>query len=407
MPLDARSTAIRGACPGVAAPMEAADGFLARLRLPGGAIEPSGARAVAEVAERLGNGAVELTSRANIQIRGLGPTGIGRAGERLAGVGGAGPDPAGDLHRDVVASPLTGHDPDELIDLSLRTRQAADLLGDATLSGLPPKFGVVLDSGGSAPVRHVPADICFGAVRTDGGPQGRGPVMMQIELGRALDGGDPAGACIAAGDMLPVLLAAARLCAEHGTRMADLVARFGRADLIAIVAEGMEVVWGNPENRPVRAVPPTPVAPLGVLAHRNAGRVNVGAAPLLGRPSPDMLRTVADLADATSALIRLTPWRGLVLLGVAEEWAGRARGELTGAGFSADPADPAHLVSACAGLPGCSSARADTLGAARALLHGPSPIVSRIHLSGCEKRCGANAGEVMVADDRGSFRSSP
>lgn len=405
--------------------MKAADGFLARLRLPGGAIAPSEMRTVADVAERFGNGVVELTSRANLQIRGLDLTGIDTVADRLTGIGGIGSGPSGVTHRDVVAAPLTGHDPDELIDLSLPTWQAADLLSGAGLSGLPPKFSVVLDSGGSAPVRHVAADICFGAIRTLGGPArdggdgggagGRGPrkggqVMLQIELGRSLDASEPTGgpiACVTGSDMPGVIVAAARLCSDSKERMADLVERAGRAELIATLAEGVHVHWRHRPPIASATGAPAPVAPLGVLAHRNAGRVNVGAAPLLGRPSPDMLRSMADLADATSSLIRLTPWRGVILLGVAEERADQVVGGLTQAGFSADPADPAHLVSACAGLPGCSSARADTLGAARALLHGSSPILSRVHLSGCEKRCGANADEVMVADDRGSFRRAP
>jgi len=111
---------------------------------------------------------------------------------------------------------------------------------------------------------------------------------------------------------------------------------------------------------------------------------------------------VADAADA-AATVRLTPWRGLVLLGVAQADSERVVEQLTGTGLSADPADPAHLVSACAGLPGCGSSRADTLGAARDLLDGPTPITTRVHLSGCEKRCGANAAVVLVADEHGNF----
>ena len=143
------------------------------------------------------------------------------------------------------------------------------------------------------------------------------------------------------------------------------------------------------------------VAPVGVMT-AGADRVTVGAAPLLGRSSPEMLRAVADVADA-AATVRLTPWRGLVLLGVAVADSERVVEQLTGAGLSADPSDPAHLVSACAGLPGCGSSRADTLGAARDLLDGPTLITSRVHLSGCEKRCGANAEVVLVADQHGHF----
>jgi precorrin-3B synthase len=371
--------------------MEAADGLLVRLRLPGGSISPPGLRTVAGVAEEFGNGGVELTSRANLQIRGLDAADIGVIAERLVEGGLADPDADGDLRRDLVVSPLTGYDPTALIDFRRATGEIADLLAGADdLAGLPPKFGVVLDDGGTAPVRRTPADLCFGAQRA-----GNGEVIMQLELGRALDSAEPSAACIPVAGVPGVVMAAARLCANHGDRIDELIERQGRASLLTQLTTGTEV------RRQTAPDPRPEVAPIGVLAN-DADRVAVGAAPLLGRSSPAMLRAVADAADA-AATVRLTPWRGLVLLGVARADAERVVEQLTLAGLSADPSDPAHLVSACAGRPGCQSSRADTLGAARDLLDGSTPITSRIHLSGCEKRCGANADVVLVADEHGRF----
>jgi precorrin-3B synthase len=372
--------------------MEAADGLLVRVRLPGGSIAPSGLRTVAGVAEELGNRVVELTSRANLQIRGLEAEDIGGVAERLVRGELADADADADLRRDVVVSPLTGHDPTALIDLRRATGEIAELLAGADdLGGLPPKFGVVFDDGGTAPVRQVAADLGFGAIRA-----GDGDVMVQLELGRALDDAGLSVACIPVLEVPGVVMAGARLCAADGDRMDKLIERHGRAYLLATLTDGTAVrMEETPDPRPT-------VAPIGVLA-AGGDRVNVGVAPLLGRSTPEMLRAVADVADVADATIRITPWRGLVLLGVAVADSERVVEQLTGAGLSADPSDPAHLVSACAGLPGCSSSRADTLGAARDLLAGPTPITARVHLSGCEKRCGANAEVVLVADEHGSF----
>jgi precorrin-3B synthase len=58
-------------CPGLLRLAEAADGYLARVRLPGGLIGAGPMRVLARLASELGDGRVELTSRGNVQLRGL------------------------------------------------------------------------------------------------------------------------------------------------------------------------------------------------------------------------------------------------------------------------------------------------------------------------------------------------
>ncbi|MPY95097.1 MAG: precorrin-3B synthase [Acidimicrobiia bacterium] len=373
--------------------MDAADGMLMRVRLPGGAITPAGIQTVADVAERFGSGTVEFTSRANLQIRGLAQAAVPTAAAHLVRHGLADADPARDARRDVVGPPLAGHDPTELADVGAAVADVARLLAAAPgLDGLPPKFCVVLDGGGVASVRGVPADVALGAVRTV-----EGDIVVQLELGRPLDEGDGSVACIPVGDIKLVVVAAARRCAQEGERMATLATQVGRADLLGSLTTGIEI------RRAPAPRPRVTDAPMGVVAHARADQVNLGAAPLLGRTSPAALRSVAALVEDTNARVRCTPWRGIVVLGIAGTDQATAIAALARVGFSSDPTDPAHLVSACVGLPGCASSRADTGRAARALLDAPGPLNGRIHLSGCEKRCGANAERVVVAADDGTF----
>ena len=62
---------IQGWCPGALRPMASGDGLVLRVRAPNGRLEPDQARRIAELARRHGNGLIDLTSRANLQLRGL------------------------------------------------------------------------------------------------------------------------------------------------------------------------------------------------------------------------------------------------------------------------------------------------------------------------------------------------
>ena len=67
----ATSHAAADRCPGVLRLIEAADGYLARVRLPGGFVTGGQLRVLARLAGELGDGRVELTSRGNVQLRAL------------------------------------------------------------------------------------------------------------------------------------------------------------------------------------------------------------------------------------------------------------------------------------------------------------------------------------------------
>jgi precorrin-3B synthase len=97
------------ACPGVLRLTEAADGALARVRLPGGFLTARGATALASAAAELGDGRLELTSRGNVQLRGLALDAGTDLGERLYEAG-LWPSQSHERVRNIVASPLAGLD---------------------------------------------------------------------------------------------------------------------------------------------------------------------------------------------------------------------------------------------------------------------------------------------------------
>jgi precorrin-3B synthase len=298
------------------------------------------------------------------------------AAAALVDAGLALPDPALDARRAVVASPLTGHDPVEVTPAGdLADALVAALVAARLPGALPPKFGVVVDTGGAIPVAPVPADVLLAAARRhDGGVAWTavaGP-SPRVEIG-----------VVAETDLVTFVGDLARRCAASGARAGEL--------------PGLD---GHPADGPP---PAPPVA--GVLRHLDPARANVIGAPPLGRLTPAQLRGVAAAARHGLGL-RLTPAGSVALVGVSRAALGDVRRRLAEAGCSTDPADPWLGVSACVGTDGCPAALADTHAAARQRVAERSTTGARhpIHLSGCDKRCGAPAGaRLLVAGPDGRF----
>jgi precorrin-3B synthase len=105
----------------------------------------------------------------------------------------------------------------------------------------------------------------------------------------------------------------------------------------------------------------------------------------LGRLTAATLNWVADRVAGQAA--RITPWRSVVLPGLAD--APGVLREAAGLGFGTDEASPWLRVTACAGRPGCASALADVQAdAAEFAARWPGRIV---HVSGCARHCGRPA----------------
>ena len=120
------------------------DGAMARLRVPGGRLTADAALRIAEAARRFGSGRIDLTNRANLQLRGLDPAQIGALHDALRAGGLMPRTPAADRLRNVVASPLDGAHVTALVaEIDAALQAAAPGLG-----GVPVKAAVVVDGGG-------------------------------------------------------------------------------------------------------------------------------------------------------------------------------------------------------------------------------------------------------------------
>ena len=357
---------------------EAADGYLARIRLPGGLIGAGQLRALARLAGELGDGRVELTSRGNVQLRGLAADVAGPLTDQLARAG-LFPSPEHDLVRNVLASPLAGLDGGPDLTAIVQGLDAA-LCARPRLAELPGRFLFAVDDG-RGDVAGLGADV-VARVRADGA----------VVNGLAVRG-------TAAEDVVTVMLACAEAfldvrATEGGTawRIAELADGAERVRVAVAARLGLTTASLPPSASLAPVGPDGSTAPT-VPADRPVGVVGTAAVLLapLGRLTAAQLTWVADRVGERPA--RITPWRGVVLPDLPDA-VGLVR-DAAGLGYGVDAGSPWLRVTACAGRPGCASALADVQADAAAFAaRWPDRIV---HVSGCARHCGRpSATEIDV-----------
>lgn len=345
----------RGWCPDVFDPMPTGDGLLARIRPPLSRLSTTQARAVAVAAARLGNGVIELTARANLQLRGLSPVFAPVLAAEMVAAGLASADPAAERRRNVITAPLCGDDP-AIPPATARIAAALEeaLAGEAGLMALPAKFGFAVDGGGVLPLGGVPADVRI------------------TPSGVALDGAALLAPC---DNPVTAALRLVRVFLAHrdgAARMRDVVRAMGAEALFA--AAGLSPV-------PLEAA--RAAVAIGYIGYAGHAHGCFGFGLPFGAAEAGALATLAGFAEQHGdATLRLTPWRAVVLTGIAARDAPALEAQGRAAGLIVDLADPRLLVHACAGTLRCAAAEARAREDAALLACGVA-----LHVSGCAKGC--------------------
>src|SRR5258707_6689461 len=127
---------VKGWCPGALRPMLSGDGLIVRIRPFCGAFSLEQARGLADLARRLGNGHIDLTRRANLQLRGLVEEGLPELHAALGELDLVDPDAETEATRNLMVAPLAGLDPAEKRGGRPTARAIAE--GPATDERLPP-----------------------------------------------------------------------------------------------------------------------------------------------------------------------------------------------------------------------------------------------------------------------------
>ncbi|UUS32094.1 cobalamin biosynthesis protein CobG [Streptomyces changanensis] len=415
------------ACPGALRLHRADDGGLARLRLPVGVLTSHQITALADAADRLGDGHLGVTSRGNLDLRGL-PDDCGLALAELLDAAGLLPSAAHERIRNMVVSPLAGLDGRGHADAQAWARELDALLcAEAWTTALSGRFLFAVDDG-RGDVAGLGADVTLlaepdgravlrvgdaGGAAAVGGAVGGGGTA-EGGGGTAAAGGATAGGAVggtwrvAGADAPRAALAVARaflaVAREAGTgawRVAELPADCGLGTAVTRhLADAGVVAW--PEA--AWPAPGTATGATGAIAGTGTGTATDAA------PEPGVVgeggavSVVAPLGRVTTAQfraldpgpageVRVTPWRGFVVTGLPGRAAAVERlAALEAAGYLVRAGSPWLSVSACTGRPGCGKALADVRADARPLEHGLP-----VHWSGCARRCGHPQGDWVDA----------
>jgi ferredoxin-nitrite reductase len=379
--------------------------YMCRLRLPNGILKHWQFAGLADLAERYAGGYAHVTTRANLQMREIEPRNGVALIEAIQDLGLCSRGSGADNIRNVTGSPTAGIDPQELIDTRPYAREwHFHILNDRSLYGLPRKFNVGFDGGGTIAVLEDTNDIGFQAVAVKDGFGVDAGVWFRLMLGGITghkDFGRETGVIVKPAEATAIADAVVRVFIDHGdrtdrtkARLKYVLDRMGLEEFLIKVEEKL----GRKLTRAAQeAILPRPrfdrAAHVGVHAQKQPGLNWIGVATLVGRLTPEQMRGLAKIAhDLGDGDIRLTVWQNLLISGVSDDKVALARAAIAALRLSIETNSVRAGLVACTGNSGCKFAASDTKRHAQDIARWCDTRVAldipvNIHLTGCHHSC--------------------
>ncbi|HEY9884868.1 MAG TPA: precorrin-3B synthase, partial [Thermosynechococcaceae cyanobacterium] len=386
-------------CPGLFQPSAAQDGLLLRLRIPGGLLTVRQCEAIADLADQFGGGYIEVTNRANVQIRELQAGITTEMLERLQNLELAAPIAAVDSLRNIMCSPTAGIDRQQLLD----TRPFAIawnryLTTRPDFAVLSPKFSVCFDGGEAVSVRDRPNDISLVAVQIGEA------VWFRLYLNLGDRGAAPCdvGVLVKPDESLQVLTAIAEIYRDYTSaidttkrrkpRLRELLHDCGVEKFLQEVARHLPFPLQRSEGTDNVSLI-NGYQHLAIHSQQQPGLSYIGIILPLGRLETQQLRGLATLAaHYGSGILRLTPWQNVLLSDLQTSHITVVQQKIEQLGLHTSATHPHSAIVACSGTTGCKSSATNTQADALALAtyleqHIALDCPINIHFSGCEKSC--------------------
>ncbi|MFJ5537435.1 cobalamin biosynthesis protein CobG [Vreelandella titanicae] len=329
------SPRIKGWCPGAWRPMATGDGLLVRVRPPLGQLSCQQVVALCNAAETFGSGLIELTSRANLQLRGVSdaswpPLMVFLVEHQLVS-----DDPDAERQPQLMLAPAwqKGDDTHTIARL-LQTR-------GSELATMPGKVGIAIDAGNAPVLVDSAAD--FRIERST-----EGDLLVRADgyaLGTAVSDTDAA--------------------VEQLIRLTHWFVATGGWDAGRMRRHTAPL----PDWAPADTAPASPGEKLALGEHREGMVVGLP----FGRVAANTLR---NAVSQTVSSVQVTPWRRLLLQDCDTLPAVD--------GLIRHNSDPRLAMDACPGAPFCEQASVATQPLAEKL---SGWVEGTVHISGCAKGC--------------------
>jgi ferredoxin-nitrite reductase len=387
-------------CPDIYHPAVARDGLLTRLRIPGGVLNVAQCMAIEQLLIATGLDYIQVTNRANLQLRALTKDLDPAVLTALTDCGLAAGNRAVDGIRNIMLSPTAGIDTQELIDVRPLAAAWHDYLTDRPELGiLSTKFSVGFDGGGSVGIVDRPNDITLLAVNDR-------EFELYLGIGDLGSAPIPVGVRLDAGECLPMLAAIAQTyrqgielfggSSRRKLRLRDVVNHWGLTAFSEIVQREFtgsgRFIFKN-LDRASDFLSRDGNYHLGIHRQSQLDRYYLGIVLPLGKWYLSQVKGLGKIAARFgNGTIRLTPWQNIILPDIKSAELERVQSLITELGLIHTANHPSSLLRACAGSSGCQFGATDTQRdaidlsnyiAANFTLDRPLSI----HFSGCDKSC--------------------
>ena len=384
--------------------------FMLRMRIPNGILTSGQLRVLGEIVQRYGDdGNADLTTRQNIQLRGIRIEDLPEIFRKFDQAGLTSVQSGMDNVRNITGSPVAGIDADELIDTRGLVRKVQDMItnngkGNPTFTNLPRKFNIAIAGCRDNSVHAEINDIAFVPAYKDGN-LGFNVLVGGFFSAKRCEAAIPLNAWVDPRDVVSVCEAILVVYRNHGprsnrqkSRLMWLIDEWG----IEKFREAVEKQLGYPLQT---AAPKDEILwdkrdHIGIHAQKQPGLNYVGLHVPVGRLFDQDLFDLARIAEVYgSGEVRLTVEQNVIIPNVPDSRISALLREPIVQRFPIEPQSLSRALVSCTGAQFCNFALIETKNRAVAFiseleqeLYCPRPV--RIHWTGCPNSC----GQPQVAD---------